>query len=202
MQSISGDKIHPSRSNLVAKKICNPFEGPGISCETWVGYELGQDSQVVIVCFWTFVFFFSDVLLRCMYGRFFRSFAFSDFDYEDRGFSEFRFFQSWASSCIEIDNSVVVAIQCILLVPKLRRSWFARVPRSKNAAVAHTYATMTNANQYPLPLIQDVLKYIGDQLLTVLAKVSLLHTILLLHSKEIMPKSQLWLWHTITAMPP
>ena len=44
--------------------------------------------------------------------------------YGDRGFSEFRFFQSWASSCIDIDidDSVVVVIQCILFVPKWRRS--------------------------------------------------------------------------------
>ena len=32
------------------------------------------------------------------------------------------FFQSWASSCIDIDNSVVVVIQCILFVSKWRRS--------------------------------------------------------------------------------
>ena len=68
------------------------------------------------------MFFFSDVLLRCMYGRFFRGFTFSDFEYEDRGFSKCHFFQSWASSCIDIDNSVVVVIQCILFVSKWRRS--------------------------------------------------------------------------------
>ena len=68
------------------------------------------------------MFFFSDVLLRCMYGRFFRGFTFSDFEYEDRGFSKCHFFQSWASSCIDIDNSVVVVIQCILFVPKWIRS--------------------------------------------------------------------------------
>ena len=68
------------------------------------------------------MFFFTDVLLRCMYGRFFRSFIFSDFVYGDRGFSKCHFFQSWASSCIDIDNSVVVVIQCILFVSKWRRS--------------------------------------------------------------------------------
>ena len=68
------------------------------------------------------MFFFTDVLLRCMYGRFFRSFVFSDFVYGDRGFSKCLFFQSWASSCIDIDNSVVVVIQCILFVSKWRRS--------------------------------------------------------------------------------
>ena len=58
------------------------------------------------------MFFLPDVLLRCMYGRFFESFVFSDFVYGDRGFSEFQFFQSWASSCIDIDivDSVVVVI--------------------------------------------------------------------------------------------
>jgi hypothetical protein len=68
------------------------------------------------------MFFFSDVLLRCLYGRFCGDLIFSDFAYGDRGFSEFRFFQSWASSCIDIDNSVVVVIQCILFVSKWRRS--------------------------------------------------------------------------------
>ena len=68
------------------------------------------------------MFFFTDVLLRCMYGRFFRGFIFSDFVYGDRGFSKCHFFQSWASSCIDIDNSVVVVIQCILFVSKWRRS--------------------------------------------------------------------------------
>ena len=37
------------------------------------------------------MFFFSDVLLRCMYGRFFRGFTFSDFVYGDRGFSKCHF---------------------------------------------------------------------------------------------------------------
>ena len=58
------------------------------------------------------MFFLPDVLLRCMYGRSFGDFVFSDFAYGDRGFSEFQFFQSWASSCIDIDivDSVVVVI--------------------------------------------------------------------------------------------
>ena len=47
------------------------------------------------------MFFLPDVLLRCMYGRFFGGFVFSDFVYGDRGFS-----------CIDIDivDSVVVVI--------------------------------------------------------------------------------------------
>ena len=47
-----------------------------------------------------------------MYGRFSGGFVFSGFTYGDRGFSEFQFFQSWASSCIDIDivDSVVVVI--------------------------------------------------------------------------------------------
>jgi hypothetical protein len=48
------------------------------------------------------VFCFLDVLLRCMYGRFYGDLIFSDFVFEDRGFSDFRFFQSWASSCIDM----------------------------------------------------------------------------------------------------
>jgi len=58
------------------------------------------------------MFFFTNVLLRCMYGRFFRSFISSDFVCGDRGFSKCLFFQSWASSCIDIDivDSVVVVI--------------------------------------------------------------------------------------------
>ena len=58
------------------------------------------------------MFCFLDVLLRCMYGRFYGDLIFSDFVFEDRGFSDFRFFQSWASSCIDIDivDSVVVVI--------------------------------------------------------------------------------------------
>ena len=54
-------------------------------------------------------------------------------------------------------------------VLKLRRPgfihalwWFS------DRVVAHTrtYATTSNTNQYILPLIQDVLKYAGDRLLT------------------------------------
>ena len=68
------------------------------------------------------MFFFSDVLLRCMYGNLDGDFIFSDFAYGDRRFSEFRFFQSWGSSCIDIDIddvrcSVVVVIHSILFVP-------------------------------------------------------------------------------------
>ena len=40
------------------------FEGPGILLEAGVGYELGQDSSVVGICFWTYVFFLSDILPR------------------------------------------------------------------------------------------------------------------------------------------
>ena len=46
--------------------------------------------------------------LRCMYGRFYEDLIFSDFAYRDRGFSELQFFQSWASSCIDIDIVDVV----------------------------------------------------------------------------------------------
>ena len=58
------------------------------------------------------MFFLPDVLLRCMYGRFSGGFVLSGFAYGDRGFSEFQFFQSWASTCIDIDivDSVVVVI--------------------------------------------------------------------------------------------
>ena len=56
------------------------------------------------------MFFSSDVLLRCMYGRFCEDLIFSDFVYEDRGFSEFRFFLSWASSCVDIDIMVDVLV--------------------------------------------------------------------------------------------
>ena len=56
------------------------------------------------------MFFSSDVLLRCMYGRFCEDRFFSDFVYEDRGFSEFRFFLSWASSCVDIDIMVDVLV--------------------------------------------------------------------------------------------
>ena len=56
------------------------------------------------------MFFFSDVLLRCMCGRFYGDLIFSDFAYGDRGFSEFRFFQSWASSCIDIDIVMYVVV--------------------------------------------------------------------------------------------
>ena len=59
-----------------------------------------------------YLFFLPDVLLRCMHGRFYGGFVFSGFTYGDRGFSEFQFFQSWASSYIDIDivNSVVIVI--------------------------------------------------------------------------------------------
>ena len=57
------------------------------------------------------MFFLPGVLLRCMYGRFYGGVTFSDFAYGDRVFSKIRFFLSWASSCIDIDNSVVVVIQ-------------------------------------------------------------------------------------------
>ena len=56
------------------------------------------------------MFFSSDVLLRCMYGRFCEDLIFSDFVYGDRGFSEFRFFLSWASSCVDIDIMVGVLV--------------------------------------------------------------------------------------------
>ena len=56
------------------------------------------------------MFFSSDVLLRCMYGRFCEDLIFSDFVYRDRGFSEFRFFLSWASSCVDIDIMVDVLV--------------------------------------------------------------------------------------------
>ena len=56
------------------------------------------------------MFFSSDVLLRCMYGRFCEDLIFSDFVYGDRGFSEFRFFLSWASSCVDIDIMVDVLV--------------------------------------------------------------------------------------------
>ena len=69
------------------------------------------------------MFFLPNVLLRCMYRRFYGGFTFLDFAYGDREFLKFRFFQSWASSCIDTDNSVVVVIQCILFVPKWTRSW-------------------------------------------------------------------------------
>ena len=76
------------------------------------------------------MFFSSDVLLRCIYGRFYEDLIFSDFAYRDRGFSELQFLQSWAGSCIDMDIvdedesidipscSVVVVIQSILFVSK------------------------------------------------------------------------------------
>ena len=62
------------------------------------------------------MFFSSDVLLRCMYGRFCEDLIFSDFVCEDRGFSEFRFFLSWTSSCVDIDIDDVDDCQSIYYV--------------------------------------------------------------------------------------
>ena len=75
------------------------FEGPGVLLEAGVGYELSQDSSVVEICFWTNVFFLSDILLRCMYGEFCGNLVHRIL-YE--GTVDLRFFLSWASSCIDI----------------------------------------------------------------------------------------------------
>ena len=45
-----------------------------------------KDSQVVIICFWTFVFFSSDVLLRCLYMEdFVETVCFRIFDFSNLG---------------------------------------------------------------------------------------------------------------------
>ena len=58
------------------------------------------------------MFFLPDVLLRCMYGRFLEALFSRTLFMETVDFRSFIFFQSWASSCIDIDivDSVVVAI--------------------------------------------------------------------------------------------
>ena len=66
------------------------------------------------------MFFLPDVLLRCMHGRLFGGFVFSDFVYGDRGFSEFQFFQSWASSCIDIDIDIVDSVVVVITVYSIR----------------------------------------------------------------------------------
>ena len=55
---------------------------------------------------------FTRCIIEMYVWKIFGGFVFSDFAYGDRGFSEFQFFQSWASSCIDIDivDSVVVVI--------------------------------------------------------------------------------------------
>ena len=75
------------------------FEGPGILLEAGVGHELGQDSSVVGICFWTNVFFLSDILLGCMYGRFYGDLICRILFVNT---VDFRIFQSWASSCVDI----------------------------------------------------------------------------------------------------
>ena len=66
------------------------------------------------------MFFFPDVLLGRVCGRFLEDFVFVDSVCRGQAFSDFRFFRSWASSCIDMDNSVVVVIsllKSILYVP-------------------------------------------------------------------------------------
>ena len=66
------------------------------------------------------MFFFPDVLLGRVCGRCLEDSMFVDSVCGGRTFSDFRFFRSWASSCIDMDNSVVVVIcllKSILYVP-------------------------------------------------------------------------------------
>jgi hypothetical protein len=59
------------------------------------------------------VFFSPDVLLGRVCGRCLEDFVYVDSVCGDRAFSDFRFFRSWASSCIDIDNSAVVVMSLL-----------------------------------------------------------------------------------------